>query len=397
MAAPVRILLVDDRPENLVALRAALEPEGYFLEDALSGQEACRLAEEYEFAAILLDVQMPIMDGFETARRLRLSSRARHYPIIFVTAIDRTDAYEQEGYGAGAVDYLFKPLNIDILRAKLKIFASLQRQREDLARQAQLLREHAVREKETELLRETLRQRDEFLSMASHELRTPITPLALQLQAFLALLDHGSLRDADPERLRRMLEISCAQVERMARLTNELLDAGRISTGRFPLSFRPTALAPLLEKVLTSHRAEADRAGCRLVTKLADVPAARADAFRTEQVLINLLTNAFSYAPGTEVSVRLYAEGGEVALEVCDGGPGISADDQARIFGRYERATSARHHGGLGLGLYIASEIMRRHGGSLTLRSEPGAGACFTARFARAREEETGAELAPSL
>lgn len=379
----INVLLVDDRPENLVALHAALQHSGYSLVDALSGSQALREAEQSDFAVILLDVQMPGMDGFETARRLRRLPRHRNTPIIFVTAISRSEAYELEGYGAGAVDYLFKPINVDILRAKLEVFASLQRQREEIARQAELLRARAVEDREKELLRDALKARDEFLAMASHELKTPITPLNLQLETFLDLFKNGRFHETDPARLRRMLEIAYTQVGRLSRTIDELLDVSRISTGRLQLSFERIDITELVKNLVDSFASELAMAKCDLHLESEGGLYVQADRFRLEQVFINLLTNAMRYAPGQPVHLKVRPLGDRVCITVKDHGAGIALQDQARIFQRFERATSSRHHGGLGLGLYIADQIVNMHGGRLYLESKPGEGASFHVELKR--------------
>ena len=129
------VLLVDDRRENLLALSAVLRDEGYELVEALSGQEAIAHAEKRDFVAILLDVQMPILDWFQTAQILRKNGRHKNTPILFVTAIHRTEDYEQKGYSVGAVDYIFKPINTNILKAKLSLFADLYKQKYEIQKQ----------------------------------------------------------------------------------------------------------------------------------------------------------------------------------------------------------------------------------------------------------------------
>ncbi len=147
-AATARLLMVDDRPENLVALEAILEPLGHTLVRATSGEEALRHVLLHDFAVILLDVQMPGMNGFEVAHLIKTRERSRHTPIIFLTAINKEDEYVFAGYTAGAVDYLFKPFNPDILRSKVSVFVDLHLKTEELRRQAELLRQSERREME---------------------------------------------------------------------------------------------------------------------------------------------------------------------------------------------------------------------------------------------------------
>ena len=285
------------------------------------------------------------------------------------------------------MDYLFKPINVDILRAKLEVFASLQRQREEIARQAELLRARAVEDREKELLRDALRARDEFLAMASHELKTPITPLNLQLETFLDLFTSGRFNETDPARLRRMLETAYTQVGRLSRTIDELLDVSRISTGRLQLSFEEINVTELVRNLAESFAAELAMVRCELRVEGPEGICVRADRFRLEQVFINLLTNAMRYAAGRPIELKITASERRVRVTVTDNGTGIALEDQARIFERFERATSSRHHGGLGLGLYIADQVVRMHGGTLHLESEPGQGASFHVELERSHAE----------
>src|SRR5260221_7531262 len=159
--SPLSVLLVDDVEANLMALEAQLGAMGCELVRASTGNEALRQLLKREFAVMLLDVQMPLMDGYEVARYARENPTTRDVPIIFVTAMDRTDENVLRGYGTGAVNYLFKPVNSQILRSKVRVFLDLYLSRE--------------RKRVIEELEESVRARDEFLIIASHELRTPLT------------------------------------------------------------------------------------------------------------------------------------------------------------------------------------------------------------------------------
>lgn len=362
--APVKILIVDDRPENLLALEAALADTDYELVRALSGFEALEKAGQDDFALILLDVQMPVMDGFETAARIRSETRARYTPIIFVTAIDRTETYEQKGYRSGAVDYLFKPINTEILRAKVAVFVELYLQKHEIQRQA-----------------ERIHARDEFLSIASHELKTPITPLGLQMESFIELFKNGEIDRVPRERLIRMLETSYSQVDRLSRLINDLLDVSRMTSKTLKLERNRTNLAKLVEDVVAGYGQEIQRSGCALTLSLERDVEGDCDKFRIEQVLINLLINATKYGAGKPIEIIVRKRPPVAQLIVKDHGIGISKEDQQRIFDRFERAVSARHFGGLGLGLYIANQIVKLHGGSIVVESTPGQGAEFSVQL----------------
>jgi signal transduction histidine kinase len=381
-SAPLsKILLVDDQPANLLALNAALKGCGYELIEASSGREAIDLVRSNDFAVILLDVQMPDMDGFETAYLLRLQPKARSTPIIFVTAHNRTERLEHKGYIAGAVDYLFKPINVEILKAKLAVFSELHQQKQENHRQAELLKERAVKEKENELLKEALKVRDEFLSMAAHELKTPITPLNLQMQTFLKMLGDGTFHDIEPERLMRMLKTSNDQLQRLCRLIDELLDVTRISAGKLELKKEDVDLGLLVRLILQGFAEQFQSAGCPLETEIQPRIRGSWDKFRVEQAIVNLISNAIKYGECKPIKVSVFSEDGLAVIKVKDSGIGIDKSDQQRIFQRFERAASSQHHSGLGLGLYIANQVALRHDGSIKVVSERGHGAEFTLRL----------------
>ncbi|MBX3022748.1 MAG: hybrid sensor histidine kinase/response regulator [Bdellovibrionales bacterium] len=375
---PVRVLVVDDRIENITAMQAVLADCGYEVFEAESGKQALLLAEQHDFAVILLDVQMPIMDGFETARRLREMERSRCTPIVFVTAIHRTEAYEELGYIAGAVDFLFKPFNPTILQAKVAVFAELRRKTEAMRQHTELLHAAALKEQENAMLKESLARRDEFLSIASHELKTPITPLNLQVQSFLQMVRSGTLNNLPPERLERMLVTSQNQIDRLARLVDELIDISRLKSDRLELKRAPASLKALVQGVIEQFAPEFKKNGCEVTLQTDGEGFGVMDSFRIEQIIINLLLNAVKYGNGCPITVRLRDDGRQAQLSVEDGGIGIAEDDLQRIFQRFERAVSAKNYGGLGLGLFICSRIAELHGGRISVTSKLGEGSTFT-------------------
>lgn len=372
-----KLLVVDDRKENLIALSALLQDEGYELIEALSGQEALQLAHHHDFMAILMDVQMPDLDGFQTASLLRQNLRHRNTPVIFVTAIHRSEENEERGYLAGAIDYLFKPINANILKAKLSVFSELQKQRFEIERQSQSLKEKAVKEKENQLLKESLRARDQFLSMASHELKTPITPLTLQMQAFLQMVQEGTFSQAEPERLQRMLETSYSQVVRLSKTIDDLIAVSRFSTGHLELRLKKVNLNDLIRRILDAFAIQLKEVGCNYTVDQRNKVVGFWDPDRIEQVFINLLSNSMKYASGKPIHIQVDQIKDKARILVIDNGIGIAREDQERIFHRFERAVSPEFYGGLGLGLYISCEIVRLHKGSIHVESELGKGATF--------------------
>ncbi len=221
---------------------------------------------------------------------------------------------------------------------------------------------------------EAIRLRDEFLSIASHELKTPLTALQLQLESVRERveLDHGAACRIDR---------AARSGERLGDLIEALLDVSRIATGRFELSPQRFDLADAAREAIESLRASAAKAHCELVLEIETSLVGTWDRVRIEQVLTNLVSNAIKYAAGAPIEVSLTADGDTAVIEVRDHGPGIPEHDLQRIFGRFERAASMRHYGGLGLGLYVSREIVAAHGGDVTARNDPGGGAEFTVRL----------------
>lgn len=223
--------------------------------------------------------------------------------------------------------------------------------------------------------REEVRARDEFLSVASHELRTPMTALHVQVQ----MLERVVERSGVPAAVRERVTALDRQVRRIAGLVEALLDLSRIRLGRMELRREPVDLAALAREVAAPYQADLDLARGSSVRVVAPAPVeASIDRVRIEQVIGNLLANAVKFGEGKPVEVRVEAAGGAARIVVADSGVGIEAAEAERIFGRFERAAPAQHYPGLGLGLYVAREIVEAHGGSIHARGEPGKGAVFT-------------------
>jgi two-component system, sensor histidine kinase len=257
-APPCDILVVDDTPENLTAIGVALDDLDYRLVKVQSGKEALRRLLKQDFALILLDVQMPTMSGFETARLIRARDRSKHVPIIFITAYDRDDAEVLEAYRLGAVDFLMKPIQPEILKAKASVFVELQRRTHEVERQAEQIRTHVMQERESwlteqrarleaEALKERLeeqrlhaaelerlnhrledndRRKDEFIAVLGHELRNPLAPLVSGLEL---------LEIANDETVARSRAVMKRQVDHLIRLVDDLLDMSRVSRGKIEL------------------------------------------------------------------------------------------------------------------------------------------------------------------
>jgi PAS domain S-box-containing protein len=228
--------------------------------------------------------------------------------------------------------------------------------------------------------RVAIRARDEFLQVASHELKTPLTTLQLQLELLPRTLEKAGIKD---ERLTEKLATATIQTKRLGRLIDSLLDVSRITAGKVMLELEPFELTELVREVAARYRTEARVVGSELAVR-ADGPIdGRWDRLRVEQIVSNLLSNAIKYGAGKPVELRVEPGDERVHISVTDRGIGIARDDLARIFGRFERAVSLRHYGGLGLGLFIARQFVEAHGGTLIAESVPGAGSTFTAVLPR--------------
>jgi signal transduction histidine kinase len=372
LSEPVHFLLVDDLEENLLSLEALLKRDGLALLKAKSGEEALELLLRHEVALALLDVQMPGMDGFALAEFMRGSERTRHTPIIFVTAGSGDTQRRFRGYEAGAVDFIQKPIEADILRSKANVFFDLYRQRKQIAVQRDELKVVS------EALREADRRKDEFLAVLGHELRTPIAVIALGV----GLLKKRSDSDA-AEVIRGQIE---RQVFHLTRLVDDLLDIARISEGKISLRKERIELKGILQSAIEASQPNLNAAGHSFTAQFPHEPVwLEADHTRLAQVVANLLNNAAKYTPpGGTVALVARCYSGHVEIEVKDNGVGIPQDMQASIFEIFAQVTDHRNQsaGGLGIGLALVRQLVALHGGSIAVESKGhGSGSTFVVKI----------------
>jgi signal transduction histidine kinase len=361
---PVKFLLVDDLEANLIALEGLLRRDGLELLKARSGSEALELLLRHDVALALLDVQMAGMDGFELAELMRGTERTRRVPIIFLTAgaVDQTRRFR--GYEAGAVDFIFKPIESHILQSKAGVFFELALQREAL-RQSAAEAQAANRAK------------DDFLAALSHELRTPLTPVLM----LAAELENDASLGADA---REQIALIRCNIELEARLIDDLLDISRIRTGKLTLNPVVTDVHDLLQRAVDIAASEVPGKQVKIVSSLAaERHRTLVDPIRLQQVFWNLLKNALKFTPpGGEVFVETKNDAqGRIVVTVRDTGVGISATALPKLFRAFEQGDVAGQHryGGLGLGLSISRAIVEAHGGSVMAASDGiGCGATFT-------------------
>jgi len=372
--APAAILMVDDHPPNLISLTAVLEPLGHELVSAQSGGEAVHLASAREFAVIIMDVQMPLLDGIETASILKQYDATRYVPIIFLTAIDREGAHMFRAYQSGAVDYLVKPFEPAVLRSKVSVFVELYQQRHKIQDQQQLLHEERLARVGAEA---AARAREELLSVVSHELGNPVT--ALGTYANLLLRRAELIAD---DIVLKYAKRQLAAAEKMERLIGDLLDAARAERGALEIIKKPHAVTELVDQLMAVMQPVAQQKSQMLTSDLPPVPCTLScDRDRIYQVLANFLGNAIKFTPkngSIRLIVDVYPE--EVIFSVKDSGPGILPHHIPHIFDRYWQATPTKQ-GGLGLGLAIAKDIVQAHAGRIWVEGEPGSGSTFYAAF----------------
>ncbi|AFY19719.1 hybrid sensor histidine kinase/response regulator [Pseudomonas sp. UW4] len=380
-----KLLIVDDLPENLLALEALIRREDRIVYKALSADEALSLLLQHEFAMAILDVQMPGMNGFELAELMRGTEKTKNIPIVFVSAAGREMNYAFKGYESGAVDFLHKPLDIHAVKSKVNVFVDLYRQSKAMKEQVLAL-EQSRREQEALLeqlqntqleLEQAVRMRDDFMSIVAHEVRTPLNGLILETQLRKMHLARDNAAAFTLDKMHAMVDRDERQIKSLIRLIEDMLDVSRIRTGK--LSIRPTRfdLSTLVRDLLHNFSRQIDAAETSVTLDAEQPVIGNWDEFRIEQVISNLLTNALRYGAKSPVSVKVYSEGGQALVDVRDQGIGISEENQARIFQQFERVSARQAVAGLGLGLFISEQIVTAHGGTITVQSRIGEGALF--------------------
>lgn len=395
------ILMVDDHPENLVALEAILDRLGQNLVRATSGTEALRCLLNQDFAVILLDVQMPGMDGFETATLIRQRARSAHTPIIFITAINRSENHVSRGYSLGAVDYLFKPIEPEILISKVAVFVCLfkktqevkwqaqqleaanqeleteiksRKRAEELLRHAHAQLEIKVQERTVELARaneslkaeiaervrteEALQQakeaaevanraKSDFLSMVSHELRTPLTSVLGFAKIIKKKLESTIFPEIPTEdrkiqkAIRQVgdnIDIIVSEGERLTTLINDVLDLTKLEAGKIEWKAEPISIAQIIEQATAATLALFEVKRLELIKDIeGQLPEIVGDRDRLIQVVINLISNAVKFTEKGSVTCKVTRTDNAIAVSVIDTGIGIAEADQPLVFERFKQ------------------------------------------------------------
>ena len=363
-AVPPKILIVDDRRENLLATEALLKPLGAVIITVDSGEKALNLVLKTEFAIVLLDVQMPVMDGFETAQLMKTRPSMANVPIIFLTAISKEDHFASRAAQIGAVDYIFKPINPDILKSKVSVYLDLYRQRE------QIMQLNAS-------LRQSNEELERFAYVCSHDLQEPVR----MMNAYAATLSECS-GDELSQDSRRYLDYIRDNAVRMQRMIRDILNFSRI--GREEVRLETVDCQQIFEEIVHEFNDP-------IVAQKADVTSDELPIFRTSSTLIrillqNLIGNALKFQDGTRPpQVHLSARrdmsrtGGYVwRFDVQDNGIGIDPAFSSRLFTIFQRLHREDDYPGTGIGLSTCRKFVRLCGGDMTFTSKPGEGSTFT-------------------
>lgn len=497
----INILLVDDSLANLVALEAILDSPEYNLVQTTSAREAFALSDQMEFALALVDVQMPVLNGFELAQMIRSKNKRKLIPIIFLTAAQPSDELVLEGYKIGAVDFLFKPLHVDALRAKVSFFVEMHKSNKAQDRLLELEKEKAAHEKFKDMvesmnhtviwsfdpedesftyvspraidvtgyavsqwkdkknffvnylhpddkekvvalmraakegedygiehrflhnegryiwfhtgirkarhgkganfelrgisvdvtnikqseealkksqtkLQAAIKYRDDFLSIASHELNTPLTSLKLQSYLLKRKIEEDGIDGV----YKKISDVTSRQIERLIHLVEDMLDISRITTGRLQLNISETDMAQLLIQAIGSFEAEFQKLKIDHTLEVVDEISLKCDSLRIEQVISNIITNAIKYGNRKPISITLTQEDEFALIQVSDEGIGIAQEDIPKIFSKFERISENkrdRNITGLGLGLYVSKQILELHKGRIEVVSALNKGTTF--------------------
>ena len=331
------ILAVDDIPDNLLLIQLALEQEGHQVVLANSGETALKQIKKAPPSLILLDVMMPGMDGYEVTRRIRQDKNIPFIPILLVTA--REESSLVEGLDAGADEFVRKPFQIDELQARVR----------------SMLR-----------LKETIDQRENFVSCLTHDLRTPLVA-ANRMLDLITKEAFGCVTCEQEEAISNIVSSN----QNMLEMLNTLLETHHYELGQKTLSFISIDLQQLIEEVIVELKPLAINKNIQLEANFAPkVPPIKGDRLELRRVITNLIGNAIKFTDEGGVEVFLSQTGSEVVVEIVDSGIGISPKDKEAIFQRYHQGNHRRS--GKGLGLYLCQQIINAHGGRLTMRSPNG-------------------------
>jgi len=360
------ILAVDDTPANLHLLGGILLSRGYNVQVAEDGESAFKLARSMPFDLILLDIQLPDIDGFEVCRQLKADPQTREIPVIFISAYaDMSNVLR--GFDLGGVDYITKPFQVKEVLARVANHLTLVRQRKQIK---------ALWEQDRQRYEVLDQMKNRFIQMATHDLRNPLNVIL----GYAVLLEGVEVSARDAEFVRQAAHELQRSTEKMRTLVTDMLDLARMEV-RAQLAMLPISLSTFLEQSLVGFQTLADQKQIALTyTAPAEDITVLADVSRIERVIDNLLSNAIKYTPaGGRVTVTAHLDHDQAVIEVCDTGLGIPEEEMPRLFEAFFRSTSSEHQKieGTGLGLSIVKSIVEQHGGQVSATSELGQGSTF--------------------
>ncbi len=358
-----KILIVDDLPANLLATEALLRPLGAEILTVESGEGALDLVLKHTFAMVLLDVQMPGMDGFETARLMKTRPSMQGVPIIFVTAISKEDHFATEAAAIGAVDYIFKPINSDILKSKVKVYLDLYRQRE------QILGLNAT-------LRQSNEELERFAYVCSHDMQEPVR----MMNTYAGFLAEDAVEQLDDNNQRYVRYIRDNAV-RMQKMIRDILTFSRV--GREEVKMETVDCQQILGEVIEEFEDIIAQKDARVT--IGALPVIETSPTLMRVVLQNLLGNALKFQDGRlppEISIAARRDGSPIRpmwrFDVRDNGIGIDPAFSDRIFTIFQRLHRTEDYPGTGIGLSTCRKFIRLCGGDMIFTSKPGEGTTFT-------------------
>ncbi len=419
------ILLVDDREDKLMAMETIIAELGQNVISVTSGKEALRCVLQNDFAVILLDVNMPGMDGFETAHLIRQRRNSEHTPIIFITGLSDTETHVSRGYSLGAVDYITTPVMPEVLRTKVWVFVELYKKTERIKRQADRLRlahdelemrvrartkelaaanktlkqevaERLAAEAEIRKLNTDLEQRvlertsalassnadlEAFTYSVAHDLQAPLR----HIQSYAEMLEMDFSAQISKDALAFIRRIG-AQGKNMGRMLEDLLKLSLI--GKQDLSLERTRLNDVVEDALAGVKQETD--GREIDWRIGNLPQVSCDPGLMKLVFLNLLSNAAKYTRPREhavVEVGQTRSGDELSIYVRDNGVGFAMEHSGKLFGVFQRLHRASEFEGNGVGLATVARIVRKHGGRIWVEAAENKGAAFYFTLERKQEE----------
>ena len=398
----IRILIVDDRPDNLLSIETILENENYEIVKATSGKAALKiLLTQHDFTLILMDVQMPDMNGFETASLIYQREKLKHIPIIFITAHNYNDEHVFEGYKVGAIDYIYKPINPELLRFKVGVFAEMYQKNHQLLLQERKLKqmnanlakeieERRISEEKVRLLNQqllennrslkaTIEELDRFAYVASHDLQEPLRKILVFSDKLLS-----TQRQHVTEEMQRYMEKIMKASERMQKLINDLLTFSRQDDNA--AGFTEVKLNDLISDVLSDMEVEIEKHAAQI--KVDVLPTLWANPSSMRQLFQNLISNGIKFRkPGEVPVVSVYCSSANAPLldgadsfcriVVEDNGIGFNQKYAEEIFVVFKRLHSYHEYEGTGVGLSICKKIIDKHGGKISAESKAGEGARF--------------------